>query len=426
MASKQLKKLDFDVNTVTVDEAIGLYAEERGLKKRSLGSLLTPYKDIPAMDFFREDAAGNSLAKEAFSLALSGDHPEIDGVVTDSQLTTAEKTARFTSNLLYRYVPKDAPERSFLLEAGDQPKLGEEAFGINVPPKAKNTIHINSDSAVQREFFRNLMLHASENPDDIPIVRSIAYGLSTGLRPNAAVGLKFYQYYPDSASLYIESEAQGAKGRAISVPLSSLSDSMVQQAIKEQKEALALPNPEEMTDADKKKVAQTNIFRIKGAKGQLRNITTKDINRVLSEIRPVEKLLWDSARREWYNTYMPDLPAGGKKGSALFRNFHTTVANKIGMSPMVTSRVQGRSLQAKEIGATGDFLTYDSAVPGNVSNFERREAEKLANFIRETIEEARTELGMDFDTGSSLDIDQTRLTEADSTLLPYFHILFVF
>ncbi|MGB1931991.1 MAG: hypothetical protein ACPHL8_02965, partial [Flavobacteriales bacterium] len=42
-------------------------------------------------------------------------------------------------------------------------------------------------------------------------------------------------YFPESGSLYIPSEAKGAKGKSVSIPLSALADSILQDRIKNNK-----------------------------------------------------------------------------------------------------------------------------------------------------------------------------------------------
>ena len=408
----QLKKVEFDLNKASLRELAVLYGQERGQNAVGIPKWLQAYADIPAIEFFREDETGNSLAKVAFADALEDDR------VTDSQIKTAVKTSRYLSNLLYRYTPKNAPERSFLLPSGDKPELAEDAFGLKEPPKAKSVIHVNPDLNVQKEFHKQLLVYAKENPADVPIVRSIFFGLYTGLRPSASSGLKFYQYYPDSSSLYIEADAKGAKTRAISVPLSPLADSMVQQAIKEQFPDLAIADSEGLTEGAKQQLAKNQIFKIKG-KGGYRNLGTKDINRVLEKIK-VPKLLFNSATREFYDTLVPEQITSSKRGANLFRNWHTANAFKIGVSPMVVSRAQGRTLQAKEIGSTGEQITYDSNVPGVVSSFERNEISKIESTFRPILEEVKAELELEFDLGTDSDLDVSRVVEGDPQIDAYF------
>ena len=380
---------EFDPNTVTVGDLARIYSEEQGLKTPlSLGTILGPYKDQPAMAFFAESEGEISIARQAMK--------DAQGTATDNALKGALKNLRYLSNRLYNSYDTNPPPYLISNEK-NTPKVAQEFFGVKEPPKAVSTIQVNTDPEVRKQYVQELMDYAANNPDKKPHVRAILFGLNTGFRPNANVGVTTGQYIPSKGALYIRPDVTGAKGRAISVPLNDIADSMLQQQLTDYKDA----------------ISETGKIWV-DAEGK--PLKTADINSVLEQIK-VPNLLYDEKTGEYFDSFKPEGTDSSKFGMSLFRNYHTAVGRKIGMNDLILAKLQGRSTKSYGKGSTGELSTYDSNFPGDVSDYEREQANMLAGEYGPDIETAKKNTRslidptFDFDWGGDYDTVKTRITE---------------
>jgi len=379
---------EINPQTITIGELARVYEEEQGLKKPlALGTILSPYKDTPAIEFFDESNTEVSEARAALKKA--------QGEVSDNAMKGALKNLRYLSNRLYNAYDRNPPE---FLVSNDKntPKAAQEFFGVKEPAKAVSTLNVNPDPEVRREFVQELMDYAAKNPDKQPHVRAILFGLNTGFRPNANIGVTTGQYIPSKGALYIRPEATGAKGRAISVPLNDIADSMLQQQLRENKDAIE---------------STGKIF----VDGNGKPLKTSDINAVLEQIK-VPDLIYDEKTGEYFDSFKPPGGDSSKFGMSLFRNYHTTVSRKLGMNDLVLAKLQGRSTKSYGKGSTGELSTYDSAFPGDVSDYEREQANILTQAYGPDIDSAKanvqqTNPDFTFDWGGEGDTVKTRVTE---------------
>ena len=383
---------EFDPNTVTVGELAKIYAEEQGLKSPlSLGKLLAPYKDQPALAFFAEKEGEPSLARQAVKSGASE--------VTENSLKGSLKTMRYLSNRLYNAYDTSPPPYLVSNEK-NVPATAQEYFGTKEPKKAVSSIQVSVVPEKRKAFVREILKYGAANPEKMPEVRAIVFGLSTGLRPNASLGLAPGNYFPENGALYISGEETGAKGRAISVPLSSVADSMIQQQLDQFGPQI--------------KEADTIFLNSEG-----KPIKTAAINEILSEIK-VDNLLYDKATGEWFDSFKPAREdKAGKFGMSLFRNFHASLGNnELGIDARMMGKLQGRSQSSIAKGpGVGEFFTYVSDIPGEVSEYEREQANLIGDTLAEGIQEAETEIqqlrpDFKFDHGADTDRVKTRITGA--------------
>lgn len=378
-----------DPKTATVQDVLESYNNdpERGDVKpktgkrggqRSLGPLLTKYKDKPLAELFQPDADGNipirQIAKEAKG--------KLDkGTIKPGTLTNFMQNVQYFAYQLGKegYDGK-SPD---WLPTQNTPTEIVEYTGVKKPAKAQSSIQVSKDKTKRKLLFKGLMRYAAQNPDDIPVVRAIFTGLSTGLRPNAVLGMQLDEYRVhkgQASTLFLEGDKEGAKGRKVNTPLNSIADAQIQSQIRDN-----TANIKKLGDAGK----PVRIFTF--ADGS--PVQTKDINRVLGKVK-VPEILYDKETRTYYDSLYPDNVAGdkGKFGSQLMRNYHTGSARGI-MDDLILAKSQGRSTKSYGKGTTGELSTYDSdAFPHEVTDFESQEVEKLADNYRETFEEAAKEL----------------------------------
>ena len=215
---------NIDIETVTLGELAKIYTREQELKTPlSLGSLLKKYENTPAIDVFKEEGGVPSIAKQVMRNA------QAEGA-SDSVQKSALKTLRYLSNRIYNAYPSDPP--AFLVpNEKNNPKSAIEFFGIKEPAKAVSMLQVSTDEEVIGDFVKQLIQYGYKNPEKMPHVRAIMFGMNTGLRPNASLGVKVKEYNPEKGALYIPATETGAKGRAISIPLSNMADAMLQQVL---------------------------------------------------------------------------------------------------------------------------------------------------------------------------------------------------
>lgn len=380
---------NIDIQTITLAELAKVYSREQNLQSPlTLGTLLKQYANTPAIEVFEETDESTSIAKTVLR--------EAEGKASESSQKGAMKALRYLSNRLYRAYDKNPP--SFLIpNEKNTPKAAIEFFGSKEPPKAVSSLEVATDEKIIGEFFSKLARYAADNPEKAPEVRAIMFGMNTGLRPNANLGIKVGQYSPRKGAIYIPAEQTGAKKRAISIPLNNVADSMLQQQFGNFKEFMADENSVLFVGNDGKP------------------LKTSDINAVLAEIK-VADLVFDAETGEYFDSLKPEGVKGSKWGMSLFRNYHATRGGELGIDDGVLAKLQGRSLTsiAKKTG-TGELYTYRSTYPFRVSEFERENANKFAadtnQYLAPALEELRvTKPEFTFDTGAKTDVTQTRFT----------------
>lgn len=231
-------------------------------------------------------------------------------------------------------------------------------FGLEEPPKPKSFVSINPNPEVLRELFEKIA-EFKKVPELEAVADATLFNLQNGLRPNAAAGLRVDgSYFPDSGSIYISSEASGAKGRMISIPLSGLSDAILQDRIRNNK----------VKDVKAYKKGKINYATGKYffVKPNGKVVDASDMTALLKRVK-VKKILFDQKTEKHFDTLAPlDKDAPGKKGSAFFRNIHTQLAGRLGVPIDRAAYLQGRSTVGLAKGKTGDITTYDVSFPGGV------------------------------------------------------------
>jgi hypothetical protein len=392
---------NIDIETVTLGKLAQIYTREQELKTPlSLGSLLKKYENTPAIDVFKEEGGVPSIAKQVMRNA------QAEGA-SDSVQKSALKTLRYLSNRIYNAYPSDPP--AFLVpNEKNNPKSAIEFFGIKEPAKAVSMLQVSTDEEVIGDFVKQLIQYGYKNPEKMPHVRAIMFGMNTGLRPNASLGVKVKEYNPEKGALYIPATETGAKGRAISIPLSNMADAMLQQQVKSLGKFF--------------KNEQSPLFV--DTKGN--PLKTTDVNAVLEEII-VPGIVFDESTGQYYDSLKPKGESGSKFGMSLFRNYHATRGEELRISDGILGKLEGRSLNSvgKDPG-TGELYTYRSRFPFRVSEYERGEANKFASdfetYVAEAVEEIQQEdPDFTFDRGSAQDLDQTRAVEfLDSSGANYF------
>lgn len=401
---------EFDPQTVTLGELAEIYTREQGLKKPlSLGAM-SKFKDVPALEFFSEDGEEPSQAKQVIKSSQQVD--------TKDTVKNTLKAMRYLSNRLYNAYPRNPPD--FLVpNEKNVPLAAQEFFGMKEPPKAVSSLQLSSEPEFREKFIDELMEYAANNPDKRPHVRAILFGLNTGLRPNANIGVNTSQYIINKGALYIRPEVTGAKGRAVSIPLNDIADSMLQQQIREFKSEIdATRKP--LLDKEGNTIIDPETGKPVMGPGKIwvdtngKPLKTSDINEVLEQIK-VPELVYDEKTGKYYDSLKPVDGESSKFGMSLFRNWHTTLGRKYGVNDLVLAKLQGRSTKSYGRGDTGELSTYDSAYPGDVSDFEREEANKFRPLYGQYVEQSKSRIknqypNFTFDWGGNTDTITTRIT----------------
>ena len=220
-------------------------------------------------------------------------------------------------------------------------------FGMEEPAKAKALVSVNPNPKVLQDLFSQIA-EFKKDPALEAVADAALFNIQNGLRPNAAAGLQVGDYFPESGSLYIPSEAKGAKGKSVSIPLSALADSILQDRIKNNKV---------------KEIDGVKHFFVK-PNGKL--VTSGDMTALLKRVK-VPNILYDQKTRKYFNTLAPlDKDAPGKTGSSLFRNIHAKLGQIAGIPDTQVAYLEGRSLSGVAKGATGELVSYQTDFPGAI------------------------------------------------------------
>jgi hypothetical protein len=374
---------DLDLKTATLREVAEAYAKKSG-RKGFVGPTIQYFKDIAdepgsALLLFQKDNEGRTLLAKTFT-----------SVEENAPVKASMQNLRQVGLLLKESTGPDTPEYKLLPDEKPDTDLNKRIFGRAEPPKNQAQVAISADPKKQAALFEGVSKFL-DNPETRPAALAILFNLNTGLRPNAVLNLTLDQYYPDTGAIYIEADVQGAKGRAVNIPLNPVADSILQELLVGKKPG--------------------DNFFTKSAGG---NVKTTDMNKILRDVK-VPQIMYDQATKTFYDSLHPE-NGPGKTGSPLLRNVHSTVALSKGIPQERTSYLQGRSLKAASKGSTGEIATYQNPFPGEVSDVDREFSSRVSSFYGE----AATNAG--FDIQSKLPTPDARITTQTPGYENYFEL----
>jgi hypothetical protein len=374
---------DLDPRTATLREVAEAYAKKSGRGKAFIGPTLQFFQDIAdepgsALRLFQKDEEGFTLLSKTFK---------------DSEDTSTVKTAmqnlRQVGLTLKERLGPDTPEYALMPDKSPNTDLNNRIFGRAEPAKAVSEVAINPSKQAMSQLFAGVAKYL-DDPELRPVAQAIIFNLNTGLRPNAAAGLKISDYRPDTGAIYVQAEAKGAKGRAVNIPLNPVADSILQDRLSQG--------------------AQGMFFTKPNGKA----VTSQDMTDLLKKVK-VPDIAFDASTGKYFDTLAPE-GFTGKKGSALLRNVHATVGLSIGIPQERLAYLQGRSLKAASKGSTGELSTYQQAFPGAVGEVDRANANMFASFWQD----AATEAG--FDIGERIPLPTERITAQTAGYEGYFDL----
>jgi len=397
-----MAKVEFDPRTVTLGEIGEIYQKSQGTKSKPTFTkdLFNKYMDVPVLELF-DDTDGDSIVRTLVRTAAENED------IPESSLKSLMQNLRNVNVFLRRQMGKEAPP--YLIKTDDAKQGALDLFGFEEPAKAKAELGISMTPERRQQFFTELLKYGAENPKEMPAVRAVIFGMNTGLRPGAYVitgkdsGMRPDYYLPEDGALYIPPEATGAKGRKITVPLNAMADSMIQQQL-----AMGLKGD--------------YIFSFEDGKP----VKSADVNKVLANVK-VPRFIFNEADGKYYDNFMLDKDAATKKGVQILRNYHATWGASNGVDPVVLAKLQGRSGKSSARGPTGELFTYVSNYPGEVSEYEREQANQFAATYQKDIEKSKSVIHnivdptFTFDTGNvSTDVVQERITTSTEGFENYF------
>lgn len=374
----------FDPRTATLREVAEIYAEKSGRGKAFVGPTLQYFSDIAdepgsAMRLFEKDADGLTLLARTFK-----DTPE------DAPIKAAMQNLRQVGLVLKAEFGPDTPEYKLLPDKLPDTDINVRIFGREEPPKAVSEVAVTSDRKKLTKLFEEISKKL-DDPQTRPIAQAILFNLNTGLRPSAAAELTVSSYMPDTGAIYVQAEAKGAKGRSVNIPLNPIADSILQQNLQ---------------------AGVTDYFFVKP---NGKKVTSPDMTNLLRELPPIPKITYDAATDTYFDTLVPK-GFTGKKGSPLLRNIHASVGRSLGIDPAQLAYLQGRSLKATYKTGTGDLARYQVAMPGEVSEFDRSNANMFSSFYADGAKNAG------FDIGTYIPMPTERITSQTAGYEDYFKL----
>lgn len=374
---------DLDPKTATLREVAQAYAE-KSKRKDFVGPTIQYFKEIAdepgsALRLFEKDAEGRTLLSKTFT-SLDENAP----------IKAAMQNLRQVGILLKEKTGPDTPEYKLLPDEKPDTALNKRIFGRAEPPKSEAQIAISSDPKKQARLFEGVSQFL-DNPETRPAALAILFNLNTGLRPNAVLNLTLDKYFPDTGAVYIEADVQGAKGRAVNIPLNPVADSILQELLQGKKPG--------------------DRFFTKSTGAQVK---TDDLNKILRTVK-VPQIMYDQSTKKFYDSLHPE-NGPGKTGSPLLRNVHSSVALSLGIPQERTAYLQGRSLKAASKGSTGELAGYQKAFPGEVSDVDREFSSQVSSFYGKSAAEAG------FDIQSKIPMPETRITTQTAGYEGYFDL----
>ena len=300
-----------------------------------------------ALKLFVPDKEGKTLLAKTVANAPKG-----------TALKQPMQNLRQVGLSLKRVIPEKDKLYEFLPDKETSTPKNLKIFGMEEPVKAKSLVSVNPNPKVLQELFEKIA-EFKKVPELEAVADAILFNLQNGLRPNAAAGLSVGgSYFPETGSIYITGEAAGAKGKMISIPLSGLSDSILQDRIKNNK----------VKDVEAYKKGKINYAKGKYffVKPNGKVVDSSDMTALLKRIK-VKNIIYDQKTKKYFDTLAPlDKDAPGKTGSVFFRNIHTQLAGRAGVPVDRAAYLQGRSTVGVAKGITGEITTYDVSFPGGV------------------------------------------------------------
>ena len=374
---------DLDPKTATLREVAQAYAE-KSKRKDFVGPTIQYFKKIAdepgsALRLFEKDAEGFTLLSKTF-----GNTDE------NAPVKAAMQNIRQVGLLLKENLGPDTPEYKLLPDKAPNTDLNNRIFGRIEPSKAEAQIAISSDPKKQARLFEGVSQFL-DNPETRPAALAILFNLNTGLRPNAVLNLTLDKYFPDTGAVYIEADVQGAKGRAVNIPLNPVADSILQELLQGKKPG--------------------DRFFTKSTGAQVK---TDDINKILRTVK-VPQIMYDQSTKKFYDSLHPE-DGPGKTGSPLLRNVHSSVALSLGIPQERTAYLQGRSLKAASKGSTGELAGYQKSFPGEVSDVDREFSSQVSSFYGKSAADAG------FDIQSKIPMPETRITTQTAGYEGYFDL----
>jgi integrase len=374
---------ELDPKTATLREVAEAYAE-KSKRKDFVGPTIQYFKEIAdepgsALRLFEKDAEGRTLLSKTFT-SLDENAP----------IKAAMQNLRQVGILLKEKTGPDTPEYKLLPDEKPDTALNKRIFGRAEPPKSEAQIAISSDPKKQARLFEGVSQFL-DNPETRPAALAILFNLNTGLRPNAVLNLTLDKYFPDTGAVYIEADVQGAKGRAVNIPLNPVADSILQELLQGKKPG--------------------DRFFTKSTGAQVK---TDDLNKILRTVK-VPQIMYDQSTKKFYDSLHPE-DGPGKTGSPLLRNVHSSVALSLGIPQERTAYLQGRSLKAASKGSTGELAGYQKAFPGEVSDVDREFSSQVSSFYGKSAADAG------FDIQSKIPMPETRITTQTAGYEGYFDL----
>ena len=325
----------------TLREVLKDYAKRNNRDKTFVSQGVKLFKNIAdqkgsALKIFIPDKEGKTLLSKTLAKVPEG-----------TALKQPMQNIRQVGLSLKSIIPSTDELYEFLPDKETSTARNLKIFGMEEPAKAKALVSVNPNPKVLQNLFSQIA-EFKKIPELEAIADAALFNIQNGLRPNAAAGLQVGDYFPESGSLYIPSEAKGAKGKSVSIPLSALADSILQDRIKNNKV---------------KEIDGVKHFFVK-PNGKL--VTSGDMTALLKRVK-VPNILYDQKTRKYFNTLAPlDKDAPGKTGSALFRNIHAKLGQIAGIPDTQVAYLEGRSLSGVAKGATGELVSYQTDFPGAI------------------------------------------------------------
>ena len=375
--SKKTTKVlpNFDAKTITLKEAAQMYVDLTGNKsvKSAAVKLLKQYEDTALVDLFMQDDKGMSIISKTIPFA----DQEFDDIKSPMQ------ALRYIGNMIKD--PKGGLNSKdnifeFLPDAEVNTDKNINIFKIKEPPKSTGSaLSVNSDPKLHAMMFDAIDDIGKDNPNLRVVADAVLFNLQTGLRPNAVGGLQLDDktYNPETKSIYISSEAKGAKGNFVNVPLNDLANSILQNQ---------MANKQVKFFKGKKDFPAGNYFFVKPNGIP---VDSTDMTKLLKMLPPIPKLFFNTDTQKFYNEFAH--PEMSKKGSQLIRNIHTTIASRRLFIPYDRiAYLQGRSLKGVGMSDIGEVLTYDVQFPGDVdpTGKDAANANKFASFYANSAKKA--------------------------------------
>lgn len=343
----------------TLREVLKYYADKNKRGSSFVTEGVKLFKDIAdekgsAVKLFTPDETGKTLLSRT-----------LPNVSEELGLKQPMQNLRQVGLILKGIVSPDDELNKTLPDSSTNTEKNLRIFGIEEPAKAKSLVTIRVNDNTMNDFFSQIHAFKKDKKTEA-IADALLFNLNTGLRPNAAAGLKVGgTYFPENGAIYIPAETKGAKGRRINVPLSPLADSILQKRI-----------------ADNK--VKDNYFFVKP---DGKPVTSSDMTSLLKKIK-IKDFIFDASTDKYYDSLAPegkDVP--GKRGASLLRNIHTKIGQKAGVPFERIAYLQGRSLVSAAQGSVGEIVTYATDFPGDIDpkGFDAQKANEISSIFNPSV-----------------------------------------